>query len=613
MTSHDKDSRYPERTDMKPSKHVEITEGVLSQRERAEDHIRQNPISRPEDGNTDQHLLHELRVHEIELEMQNEELRDAHLALVLARDRYFDLYDLAPVGYCTINGFGLIKEANLTAASLFGIARGALIKQPISRRILKEDQDIYYLHHKNLVEKGETPPFDLRMLNEKGVSFWVRITTTLGRDIKGESEVRVVLADITEQKQTEIRNAQLQQNLEERNRELDRIRVVADKANQAKSDFLSSMSHELRTPLHAILGFIQLLASGSPPPTSEQTQSIDQVSKAGWHLLELINEILDLAVIESGKITLSIEPVSVAELITECEEMMLPLAQQRGINIEISPENILTYVLADLVRVKQILINLLSNAIKYNVSGGQVAIICSEVTLGRLRISVNDTGGGLTPAEISQLFQPFNRLGREEGDEGGTGIGLVVCKRLIELIGGAIGVESVPNKGSSFWIELETVTQTDYAALTANSEELKTHPDAYIDCSIQKKLHTLLYVEDNLANLKLIEAIMARRPEIILVSAPNGLKGVEMATELVPDIILMDIDLPDINGKEALYILSKNPATSHIPVIALSANAMPNDIEVGLKAGFRHYLTKPIKIKEFMESIDIYLLALPEQ
>lgn len=607
MSKQDKESQDPAASSETPSDSEEIDESILLQRERAEAHMRLNPTSQAEDIDIGQHLLHELRVHQVELEMQNEELREAQLALAVARDRYFDLYDLAPVGYCTINELGLIKEANLTAASLFGMTRGLLIKQPISRRILREDQDIYYLHHKQLIAHGDSQSFDLRMLNEDGATFWAHITTSLGRDKDSVSELRAVLSDITDRKQAEIKNAQLQQDLEERNKELDRVRIIADKANQAKSDFLSSMSHELRTPLHAVLGFSQLLASGAPPPTIIQSQSIEQISKAGWHLLELINEILDLAVIDSGKIVLSIETVSVTDIIAECETMVVPLAQQHGVNIVVPNENIRYFALADPIRVKQILINLLSNAIKYNVSGGDVTVICTAISPGRLRINVNDTGGGLTPEKLSQLFQPFNRLGQEASKEGGTGIGLVVCKRLIELMGGAIGVESLPGKGCAFWIDLDLAKPPESMEPVANSDALEPNAVISTEWAITDKLHTLLYVEDNLANLKLVEAIVARRPAITLVSALTGIKGIEIALELVPDVILMDIDLPDINGIEALKILSGNPATAGIPVIALSANAMLRDIEAGLNAGFNRYLTKPMKVDEFMEAIDIYL------
>ena len=609
MTKLDQDNQDPDGLGGRQANRGEIDESVLLQRERAETRVRLNHPPQPEDLNTEQHLIHELRVHQVELEMQNEELREAQLALAVTRDRYFDLYDLAPVGYCTINEFGLIKEANLTAASLFGMTRCVLIKQPISRRILKEDQDIYYLHHKQLMTNGESQSFDLRMLNEEGTSLWTHFTMSLGRDHDGVSELRAVISDISQRKEAEIRSALLQKDLEEKNKELDCTRMVADKANQAKSDFLSSMSHELRTPLHAILGFSQLLASGTPPLTTLQSQSIDQISKAGWHLLELINEILDLAVIDSGKIILSIEAVSVSELIVDCETMVLPLAQQHGISIILPTENNEYFAQADPIRIKQILINLLSNAIKYNVANGEVTVICTNVASGRLRITVNDTGEGLTPDKISQLFQPFNRLGQEARNEGGTGIGLVVCKRLVELMGGAIGVESVPGKGSAFWIELDLATPPGSMKTIENSAQPEADIAKFNDSETGGKSRTLLYVEDNLANLKLVEAIVARRPTIVLVSAPNAMSGIKMASELVPDIILMDIDLPDISGIEALNILSRTPATSHIPVIALSANAMPRDIEAGIKAGFTRYLTKPIKVDEFMKTIDTYLNA----
>lgn len=411
-------------------------------------------------------LLHELGVHQIELEMQNEELRESQLALDVARERYFDLYDLAPVGYFAISEHGIIRQANLTAASLFGLVRSALLNQPISQRIFAEDQNIYYLHRKQLIEHGAMQSFELRMVKEGGISFWANLTMTVAQDADGAMELRVVLNDISER-------VLLQQILQAKNIELERAIVVADKANQAKSDFLSSMSHELRTPLHAILGFGQLLkgdagapagsvptegAAEYPPPTPEQNQSIDQILKAGWHLLELINEILDLTVIEAGKIVLSMEAVSLPEIIRECESMAEPMAQQRDIAIVFPAEEVPCLVHADRIRLKQVLINLLSNAVKYNNHGGTVSVTCRAVAAGRVRISVRDTGKGLSHDKQSQLFQPFNRLGQESAREEGTGIGLVVCKRLIELMHGAIGVESTPGNGSTFWIELNLAT-----------------------------------------------------------------------------------------------------------------------------------------------------------
>jgi CheY-like chemotaxis protein/anti-sigma regulatory factor (Ser/Thr protein kinase) len=377
---------------------------------------------------------------------------------------------------------------------------------------------------------------------------------------------------------------------------------VAEKANLAKSDFLSSMSHELRTPLGAILGFAQLLESGTPPPIPAQKRSIDQILKAGWYLLELINEILDLALIESGKLSLSLEPVSLQEVMQECEVMVEPQAQQCGINVTFARLATPYFVNADRTRVKQLLINLLSNAIKYNTEGGTVAVTCTLSPPDAIRISVRDTGAGLAPEQIAQLFQPFNRLGQEANGEQGTGIGLVVCKRLVELMDGIIGVESTVGEGSVFWLELKRTTEPQAAAHAA---ELAKAAQAQTSGGTQ--LYTLLYVEDNPANLMLVEDILARRPDIRLLSARDAVTGIKMALASLPDVVLMDINLPGISGIEALKILAENPTTAHIPVVALSANAIPSDIEKGLEAGFFRYLTKPIKVNQFMETLDMVL------
>jgi len=375
--------------------------------------------------------------------------------------------------------------------------------------------------------------------------------------------------------------------------------AAAEKANLAKSDFLSSMSHELRTPLSAILGFAQLMESGSPSPTTSQKRSIDQILKAGWYLLELINEILDLTLIESGKLPLSLEPMSLTEVVRECHAMIDPQAQKRGIRVTFPQFKIPYYVNADRTRVKQVLINLLSNAVKYNKLGGTVVVDFTASTPGRIRICVKDTGEGLSPDKLTQLFQPFNRLGKEAGIEEGTGIGLMVSKRLVELMKGEIGVESTVGKGSVFWIELNLTAEPQLAAAAG--------PTAVAQAPVQAagRLRTLLYVEDNPANLMLVEDLIARRPDIRLLSAVTGIRGIEIARASRPNVILMDINLPGISGIQALKILRADPATAHIPVVALSANAMPHDIEKGLAAGFFRYLTKPIKVNEFMEALDL--------
>jgi signal transduction histidine kinase/ActR/RegA family two-component response regulator len=384
--------------------------------------------------------------------------------------------------------------------------------------------------------------------------------------------------------------------------ELNDAMAAAEKANRAKTDFLSGMSHELRTPLNAILGFAQLMESGSPSPTPSQKRNLDQILKAGWYLLELINEILDLALIESGKVTLSREPVSLAEVMLECRAMIEPQARKRGVGMTFPRFENPFFVKADRTRVKQVLINLLFNAIKYNKPGGAVAVECTPSPPDSIRISVRDTGGGLAPEQLAQLFQPFNRLGKEAGAEEGTGIGLVVTKRLVELMGGVIGVDSAVGAGSVFWIELN-LTAAPQVAVREAERAASVRPQV----PEGTPLRTLLYVEDNPANLELVEQLVARRPDLRLLSAADGDLGIEFARTCQPEVILMDINLPGISGIEAMSILHADPSTSHIPIIALSANAVPRDIEKALEAGFFDYLTKPIKVDQFMDALDVAL------
>jgi PAS domain S-box-containing protein len=384
--------------------------------------------------------------------------------------------------------------------------------------------------------------------------------------------------------------------------ELNLAMAVAEKASLAKSDFLSSMSHELRTPLSAILGFAQLLESGTPTPTIPQKRSIDQILKAGWYLLKLINEILDLALIESGKLSLSLEPISLVEVMNECRSMIEPQAQKRGISVAFPNFTAPCYVKADRTRVKQVFINLLSNAIKYNTAHGKVEVEYITSVPGRIRICVKDTGEGLSADKLAQLFQPFNRLGQEASTEEGTGIGLVMTKRLIEMMGGVIGAESVVGSGSVFWIELSLTAER-----AAGEGSVAFLPLARPQVHSDPPLRTLLYVEDNPANLMLIEDLIARRPDIRLLSAKDADGGIEIARNELPDVILMDINLPGISGIKALKILARDPRTALIPVVALSANAIPRDIEKGLEAGFFRYLTKPIKVEAFMHTLDLAL------
>jgi CheY-like chemotaxis protein len=345
------------------------------------------------------------------------------------------------------------------------------------------------------------------------------------------------------------------------------------------------------------------MESGTPAPSAAQQSSINQILQGGWYLLELINEILDLALIESGKLSLSMEAISLPEVLHDCQAMMDPLAQRSGIRLIFPEADSHYFVSADRTRIKQVLINLLSNAIKYNRAGGSVEVTCSVITEERMHIDVRDTGDGLSPEKLAQLFEPFNRLGQEAGAEEGTGIGLVVSKRLIELMGGEIGAQSKTGTGSVFWIELNLAAEPQLALDTDEAFELLA--DRLPGSSA---LRTLLYVEDNRANMQLVEQLIARRPDMRLLSAGDGIRGITLARIHQPDVILMDINLPGISGIQALKILREDPVTAHIPVLALSANAMPRDIEKGMAAGFFRYLTKPIKVNEFMEALDLGLI-----
>ena len=401
-----------------------------------------------------------------------------------------------------------------------------------------------------------------------------------------------MLIDITERKR-------LDQVLLENNIELNKAKNLAEKANRAKSDFLSNMSHELRTPLNAILGFAQLIDASNPPITAAQKRSVLQILQAGWYLLDLINEILDLTLIESGRLSLSMEIISLPELMRECKAMVEPQALRRNITLNFPEFNSVFTVKADNTRLKQVLINLLSNAIKYNRPNGKVIVTCEKLGTESVRINVEDTGEGLSSEQLSQLFQPFNRLGKENSNEEGTGIGLVMTKRLIKLMNGNISVKSEMGKGTVFTIEL--LPGEDIRKVSVNNESLLI-PKPHKQNNSSKS--TLLYVEDNPANLALVEDIMAAQTDFCLLTARDGFAGVEMARLAQPDIILMDINLPGMSGIEALKVIAQDPLTSHIPVIALSANAIPHDIENGLEAGFFRYLTKPIRINEFLCTLD---------
>lgn len=490
---------------------------------------------------------------------------------------------------------GIISDVNQQMEALTGCTRDELIGAPFKNYFtdpMRAEAGI-----SRVLREGKVTNYELtaRARDGKETVVSYNATTFYDRDRRLQG-VFAAARDVTDRKQFEYR-------LQEYNVELESAKAVAEKANLAKSEFLSSMSHELRTPLNAILGFAQLISTDVPEPSVSQKQSIEQILQAGWYLLRLINEILDLAMIESRKVTMSQEAMSLTNVLQDCQSMIEPQAHSRNIRMTFLNLETPFFVHADRTRVKQVLINLLSNAIKYNRSGGGVIVECMPIDFDRVRISVKDTGVGLSADQISQLFQPFNRLGREAGDEEGTGIGLVVTKQLVELMGGTIGVESTVGVGSTFWVEL---TASEAPTLQfSNNLELEV-PNQSANES-KSAVYTLLYVEDNPANLALVEQLIARRDDIKLLTAINAHLGIQLARVYQPNVILMDINLPGMSGFGALKILQADPTTAQIPVIALSANAMPRDVEKGMEAGFFRYLIKPIKVDEFMQALDISL------
>ena len=486
---------------------------------------------------------------------------------------------------------GSITDVNKQMEELTGRSREELIGSPFKNYFTDPDRASASITQ--VLGEGKITNYELTAQAKCGKETVVSYNATTFYDREGVLQgVFAAARDVTERKRWD-------QVLQEKTAELVKAKAIAEKANLAKSDFLSSMSHELRSPLNAILGFAQLIESGTPTPTATQKGSIDQILHAGWYLLELINEILDLAVIESGRLSLSLEPVMLPDVMLECQSMIEPLAEKRGISMTFPTFDSPCYVKADRTRLKQVLFNLLSNAIKYNQRGGSVIVECIVTISGRVRITVNDTGPGLSPEKLTQLFQPFNRLGQEAGGEEGTGIGLVVSKRLVELMQGFIGAESSVGTGSMFWIDLTSAADPNPGFVKSAAIA-----DVGLPAPSGPRLHLLLYVEDNPANLKLIEQLVGRRPDMRLLTAQNGKDGIMLARGYFPDVILMDINLPGISGIETMKILRMDPTTAHIPIIALSANAMASDISKGLEAGFFRYLTKPIRVNEFLETLN---------
>jgi signal transduction histidine kinase/CheY-like chemotaxis protein len=373
-----------------------------------------------------------------------------------------------------------------------------------------------------------------------------------------------------------------------------RAEETAAAANRAKSEFLSRMSHELRTPLNGILGFAQLLELDAR--TAEQRESIEHILKGGRHLLALINEVLDIARIEAGRLSLSLEPVHARDVVHGALDLVRPQAAARGIQL---PQTVAcdTYVMADRQRLQQVLLNLLSNAVKYNRPGGAVSITCDPGSSDRVRLTVADDGPGIAPHLMPRLFTPFDRLDAQELSVEGTGLGLALSRGLAELMGGTLRAESTVGEGSRFTIELP-------AAECPTRELDRTAAALELETTTPGARGTVLYVEDNLSNLRLVERIVVRRPGVTLLSAMQGRRGLELARDHRPEVILLDLHLPDMSGQDVLAQLRADPATREIPVAILSADATPSQASRLLQNGAHAYLTKPLVVSQFLALLD---------
>ena len=517
----------------------------------------------------------------------------------------------------TINMNGEIIEFNPSAEQMFGFSKDEVMGKDIADYILPVDlREKHRAGFNRFAQSGVSTMLGKRLelpaLHADGSRFDVELSIT---HVAEHNLVTAFIQDITERKKAQeaIENSrdELEVRVQERTKELEQSRELADAANHAKSDFLSAMSHELRTPMNAILGFGQFLMHNQNEPLSDdQRESVDHILKGGEHLLDLINDVLDLSKIEAGKIEVSIEDVSIQDILAECMNVAENLNESItvGSTCDCLSGNAYT-VRGDITRLKQVLLNLMSNAVKYNRENGSVLVGCEAISGHKLRISVKDTGLGIPEEKQEYLFEPFNRLGAEVTEIEGTGIGLSITKRLIELMNGEIGFESEMEVGSTFWVDIPLAGDQEI------SEDQKDRMGKYewqSDSVNFDGSKIMLYVEDNPMNLALMEKIIGQFSNLVLRSAHTAELGIAMAVQEKPDLIVMDVNLPGMDGIEATKELKINEYTKDIPVIGLSARALPRDVKKAMDAGFEKYITKPMVISEMIEAISETIGAEPD-
>jgi PAS domain S-box-containing protein len=525
----------------------------------------------------------ELQQRSAELQAEVVERQRATSALRDSQQRLRNILDHTPIGVAYTDTTGRIREANPKLRQMLGTEGPRVAATFIADLIHPDDRHAEAEARQRLLA-GDVPMSRsrLRYLTVDGRTLWAQVGVSVLRDSNGIAKRMVwVVEDITEHLALE---------------ESKRAREGAEAANRAKSEFLSRMSHELRTPLNAMLGFSQLLELDRRQPLApHQSEWTTQIRQAGWHLLHMINDTLDLARIESGHIEVDTRPLDLGELVAEVVALLARNAEERGIGIDVRLFEGASAVRGDRTRVKQVLTNLLSNAIKYNVDGGRVLISSHATARDMVALEISDTGEGMDATQLAQLFQPFNRLGRESGPVEGTGIGLVISLRLAELMGGTLRARSNRGGGSTFTLELPRVVAPPQPLPDGDDDDL---PDATYH---QRIVH---YIEDNETNAEVMRGIMALRPQVKLEVSALGLDGLAAIRQSRPSLILLDMHLPDIDGLELLRHLQSDPGTSDIPVIVVSADANGARIDEAIAAGATHYLTKPVNVAQFLAALD---------
>ena len=558
-------------------------------RQRAEELFRASEAIIPEALSPEEtkQILYELRVHQIQLEMQNEELRRAHEELDASQARYFDLYDLAPAGYLTISDKKMIQEVNLAAATMLGVVRSVLVREPISRILPKEEQYIFYQHLKQCIEAREPQEWEMLLVRGDGDLFWAHLQATPAEN----GEYWIVLNDISERKLAE-------QKLLESNHLLNEAKVQAEAASYAKSQFLSIMSHELRTPMNGVLGMAQLLEMTDL--SNEQREYIGKLKESGNKLTLLISDILELSRIVDGTLMLELTEFGLRSSIAQvvAAERLLADAKDLDFSVTVSSD-VPDALVGDPLRLRQILLNLLGNAIKFTDSGSvslTARVMAQQSTTMILELTVQDTGIGISPDKLNVIFEQFMQ---EDGSNtrryGGAGLGLTLCRRLVELMGGSIHVSSTQGCGSLFQllIPFEVSNQV-------NPQTLQMVQTTHLKASRSLRV---LVAEDNPLNVQFIMALLAKLGH----TATWVENGTDVLAELQKtdfDVILMDIQMPIMNGEEALKAIHRLDNGADIPVIALTAFAMKEEQERFMREGFDGYISKPVQVGKLIEEIE---------